>query len=49
MKTLEPEKTYIIALLRDMVWAHMSRGKTIEELAVYLDTVVARRERKANQ
>ena len=49
MKTTELDKTEIIALLRDMVLAHMSRGKTIEDLAIYLDQVVARRLKETQQ
>jgi urease gamma subunit len=49
MRTTELDKTEIIAILRDMVLAHMSRGKTIEELADYLDKVVARRLKETHQ
>jgi hypothetical protein len=46
MRTTETDKTWVIALLRDMVHAHMSQGRSIEELAQYLERVVARRERE---
>jgi hypothetical protein len=49
MRTTEMDKTEIIALLRDMVLAHMSAGRSIEDLAIYLDKVVARRVKETQQ
>jgi hypothetical protein len=46
-RTTEADKTDIIVMFRDMLRAHQTAGRDLEEVIAYMERVIARREKGA--
>lgn len=47
MRTTEQDKTAFVTLLRDMLYAHAAVGRDLDDVIAYMNRVIARRQKEA--